>query len=119
MPFGLETMFAIRGHVFNIACSPTSLRDHEWEEQERSYHYTAVAKPNSLVRKVTALMLYSVRCPYYFGRPRRMRTVGTTFCVGYQREGRYMAGRAHLHYLKSIVPCPTLWGLEISSIDDS
>ncbi|KAG6378585.1 hypothetical protein JVT61DRAFT_12851 [Boletus reticuloceps] len=29
----------------------TSLRDREWEERERSYHDTAIAELNSLVRK--------------------------------------------------------------------
>ncbi|KAG2073545.1 hypothetical protein BDR04DRAFT_1010276 [Suillus decipiens] len=43
----------------------TSLRDREWEERERSYHDTAVAELNSLVRKYNALAPYSVRRPYY------------------------------------------------------
>ncbi|KAG1719806.1 hypothetical protein EDB19DRAFT_2030144 [Suillus lakei] len=45
--------------------SVTSLRDREWEEQERSYHVTAVAELNSLVGKYNALAPYSVRRPYY------------------------------------------------------
>ncbi|KAG2155082.1 uncharacterized protein EDB93DRAFT_1248037 [Suillus bovinus] len=45
--------------------SVTSLRDREWEERERSYHDTAVAELNSLVRKYNALAPYSVRRPYY------------------------------------------------------
>lgn len=45
--------------------SVTSLRDSEWEERERSYHDTAVAELNSLVRKYNALAPYSVRRPYY------------------------------------------------------
>ncbi|KAG2369750.1 hypothetical protein BDR07DRAFT_1267006 [Suillus spraguei] len=43
----------------------TSLRDREWEERERSYHDTAVAELNSLVRKYNALAPYSVRRPYH------------------------------------------------------
>ncbi|KAG2156355.1 hypothetical protein DEU56DRAFT_937463 [Suillus clintonianus] len=43
----------------------TSLRDREWEERERSYHDTAVADLNSLVRKYNALAPYSVRRPYH------------------------------------------------------
>ncbi|KAG0709927.1 hypothetical protein DFH29DRAFT_886540 [Suillus ampliporus] len=43
----------------------TSLRDREWEERERSYHDTAVAELNSLVRKYNGLAPYSVRRPYY------------------------------------------------------
>lgn len=45
--------------------SVTSLRDREWEGRERSYHDTAVAELNSLVRKYNALAPYSVRRPYY------------------------------------------------------
>lgn len=45
--------------------SVTSLRDREWEERECSYHDTAVAELNSLVRKYNALAPYSVRRPYY------------------------------------------------------
>lgn len=43
----------------------TSLRDREWEERECSYHDTAVAELNSLVRKYNGLAPYSVRRPYY------------------------------------------------------
>ncbi|KAH7887496.1 hypothetical protein F5I97DRAFT_837424 [Phlebopus sp. FC_14] len=43
----------------------TSLRDHEWEERERSYHDTAVGELNSLVRKYNAMAPYAVRRPYY------------------------------------------------------
>ncbi|KAG2152527.1 hypothetical protein BD769DRAFT_1624085 [Suillus cothurnatus] len=45
--------------------SVTSLRDREWEERECSYHDTAVAELNSLVRKYNALAPYSVRRPYH------------------------------------------------------
>ncbi|KAG1806524.1 uncharacterized protein HD556DRAFT_1224609 [Suillus plorans] len=45
--------------------SVTSLRDREWEERECSYHDTAIAELNSLVRKYNALAPYSVRRPYY------------------------------------------------------
>ncbi|OJA15529.1 hypothetical protein AZE42_07295 [Rhizopogon vesiculosus] len=43
----------------------TSLRDREWEEREHSYHDTAVAELNSLVRKYNGLAPYSVRRTYY------------------------------------------------------
>lgn len=43
----------------------TSLRDREWEERERSYHNTAIAELNSLVRKYNAMAPYAVRRPYY------------------------------------------------------
>ncbi|KAF9226746.1 hypothetical protein BS17DRAFT_794196 [Gyrodon lividus] len=42
-----------------------SLRDREWEERERSYHDTAVAELNSLVRKCNTMAPYAVRRPYY------------------------------------------------------
>lgn len=42
-----------------------SLRDREWEERERSYHNTAIAELNSLVRKYNATAPYAVRRPYY------------------------------------------------------
>lgn len=43
----------------------TSLRDREWEERERSYHDTAIAELNSLVRKYNAMAPYAIRRPYY------------------------------------------------------
>ena len=43
----------------------TSLRDHEWEARERSYHDRAIEDINALVRKYNGLAPYSVRRPYY------------------------------------------------------
>ena len=42
-----------------------SLRDREWEERERSYHDTAIAELNLLVRKYNAVAPYVVRRAYY------------------------------------------------------
>lgn len=43
----------------------TSWRDVEWEARERSYHDTAVAEINSLVRKYNGMAPYAVRrAPY-------------------------------------------------------
>ena len=39
----------------------TSLRDPEWEEQERSYHETALSEVNLLVRKYNAMAPYIAR----------------------------------------------------------
>ncbi|KAG1725669.1 hypothetical protein EDB19DRAFT_1755028 [Suillus lakei] len=46
------------------------------------------------------MLLCRILCAAHIilGIQRHMRTVGTTFCMGYQRkEGRYMASRAYLH----------------------
>ncbi|KAL4081508.1 hypothetical protein V8B97DRAFT_1863572 [Scleroderma yunnanense] len=42
-----------------------AMRDREWEDRERSYHDTAIAELNSLVRKYNAMAPYAVRRPYY------------------------------------------------------
>ncbi|KAG6333347.1 hypothetical protein ID866_5738 [Astraeus odoratus] len=42
-----------------------NMRDREWEDRERSYHDTAIAELNSLVRKYNALAPSAVRRPYY------------------------------------------------------
>lgn len=41
------------------------MRDTEWEERERSYHETAIAEVNSLVRRYNGQAPYAVRRPYY------------------------------------------------------
>lgn len=43
----------------------TTVRDREWENRECSYHNTAIAELNSLVRKYNAVAPYAVRRPYY------------------------------------------------------
>jgi len=43
----------------------TNLRDPEWEEQERSYHETALSEVNSLVRKYNAMAPYIARRALY------------------------------------------------------
>lgn len=43
----------------------TALRDPEWEEQERSYHETALSEVNSLVRKYNAMAPYIARRALY------------------------------------------------------
>ncbi|KAI6130270.1 hypothetical protein EDD16DRAFT_1700785 [Pisolithus croceorrhizus] len=43
----------------------TTMRDREWENRECSYHNTAIAELNSLVRKYNAMAPYAVRRPYY------------------------------------------------------
>ncbi|KIM36074.1 hypothetical protein M413DRAFT_78715 [Hebeloma cylindrosporum] len=40
-------------------------RDPDWVNKEKSYHETAVAELNSLVRKYNAMAPYAVRRPYY------------------------------------------------------
>lgn len=42
-----------------------TMRDREWENRECSYHNTAIAELNSLVRKYNAMAPYAVRRPYY------------------------------------------------------
>jgi DnaJ family protein C protein 28 len=42
-----------------------ALRDVEWETREKSYHDSALAEVNSLVRKYNALAPYAVRRVYY------------------------------------------------------
>lgn len=46
----------------------TNLRDPEWEEQERSYHETALSEVNSLVRKHNAMAPYIARRALYTRR---------------------------------------------------
>lgn len=43
----------------------SALRDPEWEEQERSYHETALSEVNSLVRKYNAMAPYIARRALY------------------------------------------------------
>ena len=43
----------------------TRIRDPEWEEQERSYHETALSEVNSLVRKHNAMAPYIARRALY------------------------------------------------------
>ena len=43
----------------------TSWRDNEWEAREKSYHDTALAEINSLVRKYNAMAPYAVRRTVY------------------------------------------------------
>lgn len=43
----------------------TTMRDREWENRECSYHNTAIAELNSLVRKYNAVAPYAVQRPYY------------------------------------------------------
>ncbi|KAG1755427.1 hypothetical protein EDB19DRAFT_1842732 [Suillus lakei] len=98
--------------------SATSSRDREWEERECSYHYTAVAELNSLVRKYNALVPCSVRCPYYSQESELAEAYedcGDVVLHGISERsrGRCVAGWVHLHYLKSslprksMLPCPT------------
>ena len=42
-----------------------TLRDPEWEDQERSYHETALSEVNSLVRKYNAMAPYIARRALY------------------------------------------------------
>lgn len=41
------------------------LRDEEWFRRERTYHETALAEVNAMVRKYNTLAPYAVRKPYY------------------------------------------------------
>ncbi|KAF9448961.1 hypothetical protein P691DRAFT_728713 [Macrolepiota fuliginosa MF-IS2] len=45
-----------------------ALRDPDWVRKEQSYHETAIAELNSLVRKYNGLAPYAVRRSYYYTR---------------------------------------------------
>ncbi|KAG1752497.1 uncharacterized protein EDB91DRAFT_1077874 [Suillus paluster] len=75
----------------------TSLRDREWEDRERSYHDTAVAELNSLVRKYNGLAPYSVRRPYHSREvelAKAYQDCGEDILRGISERRREMHGRS-------------------------
>ncbi|KXN82404.1 hypothetical protein AN958_02588 [Leucoagaricus sp. SymC.cos] len=65
-----------------------SLRDPSWIKKEESYHETAVAELNSLVRKYNGLAPYIVRRPYYYSRESEIERMYETSAEDIMRELR-------------------------------